>query len=85
MFGDLPAFGDEAGTQGAGELEALVALLLDLFAGEVDEFVDGPGLLEAVLAAEVAGLEVHLLAGGAHHGCLLAAARAPAREVPLHS
>jgi len=40
-----------------------------------------PGLFEALLVAEVAGLELHLFAGGAHHGCLLAAAWGPADEV----
>ena len=48
--------------------------------------MDGPSLFEALLVAEVAGLEVHLLAGRAHHGGLLAAPRAPAHEVAaLHS
>lgn len=86
MFGYFSSLGDYAWSQGTSELETFISLLLSLFPRDVDQFVYSPCLFEAVLAAEVAGLQIHLFAGGTHHGCLLAAAWSPAYcVVRLHS
>ena len=44
-----------------------------------------PGLLEAILVAEVGRIEVHLLTDRTDHRRLLAASRSPALAIALHS
>lgn len=68
MLRNRPLLGDVARPQRARPFEAFVPLLSLVFAGDVDELMDGPRLLEAVLTAEVRGVKVHLFAGGTEHG-----------------
>ena len=85
VFGNGSAFGDDAGPEGACELESFVLFLGLFFARDVDEFVDGPCFLEAVLTAKVGGVEIHLLAGGTHHRCRLTASWSPTLVLAQHS
>ena len=78
MFRNLSFFGDDAWSKRATPLKAFVSFLLLLLSGNMDQFVDGPGFFEAVLVAEVGGIEVHFFAGGADHGSFVFAAWSPA-------
>jgi hypothetical protein len=77
MLRDNSFLRDDSWSQGSGELKSLISFFLDLLSRYVDEFMDSPGLFEALLAAEVGEIEIHLFAGGTHHSGFLAAAWSP--------
>lgn len=82
---DWQFFSDDSWAEDACPLETIIFLTLLFLFGDVAEFVYSPIGFEALLRAEIGWIDIHFDAGGALHGCNLAASRRPALLLIIHS